>query len=122
MVNTIVGAGSLLTSPPLLPLGSPPVQANVTNTVGLISGSVSGAVGYRRELRGQLRRILLLIPAVVLGTVIGAILLLALPGSAFRRVVPVLILFAVVLVLVQPTIARRRAERGQTAEHPGPLL
>jgi uncharacterized protein len=54
--------------------------------------------------------------------VIGASLLLALPGSAFRHVVPILILFAVVLVLVQPTVARRRAEKGTRREHPGPLL
>jgi uncharacterized membrane protein YfcA len=122
MVNTIVGSGSLLTFPTLLALGYPAVLANVSNTVGLISGSVSGAVGYRRELKGQLRRILTLMPAVVVGTVIGAILLLALPGAAFRHVVPVLILMAVALVLVQPTVSRRRAERGRKAEHPGPLL
>jgi hypothetical protein len=121
-VNTIVGSGSLLTFPTLLALGYPAVLANVSNTVGLVSGSVSGAVGYRRELRGQLRRILLLMPAVVVGTVIGAILLLALPSSAFRRVVPVLILIAVALVLLQPKLAQRRAERGLRAEHPGPLL
>jgi uncharacterized protein len=122
MVNTIVGSGSLLTFPTLLALGYAPVLANVSNTVGMISGSVSGAVGYRRELKGQLRRILILMPVVVVGTIIGASLLLALPGSAFRHVVPILILFAVVLVLVQPTIARRRAERGTRREHPGPLL
>jgi uncharacterized protein len=122
MVNTIVGSGSLLTFPTLLALGYAPVLANVSNTVGLISGSVSGAVGYRRELTGQLRRILALMPAVLVGTVIGASLLLALPGSAFRHVVPILILFAVVLVLVQPTVARRRAEKGVRREHPGPLL
>jgi uncharacterized membrane protein YfcA len=121
-VNTIVGAGSLLTFPTLLALGYPAVLANVTNTVGLISGSVSGAVGYRRELSGQTRRIVLLVPVVVVGTVIGAILLLALPGSAFRHVVPVLILLSVVLVLVQPAVARRRAAQGRRAEHPGPLL
>jgi uncharacterized protein len=45
-----------------------------------------------------------------------------LPGSAFKKVVPILILFAVVLVLIQPTVARRRAERGAKAEHPGRLL
>ncbi|HTW21709.1 MAG TPA: sulfite exporter TauE/SafE family protein [Mycobacteriales bacterium] len=121
-VNTIVGAGSLLTFPTLLALGYAPVLANVSNTVGLISGSVSGAVGYRRELAGQTRRILVLLPAVLVGTVIGASLLLALPGSAFRHVVPILILFAVVLVLIQPTVARRRAERGTIREHPGALL
>ncbi|HVV75327.1 MAG TPA: sulfite exporter TauE/SafE family protein [Mycobacteriales bacterium] len=121
-VNTIVGSGSLLTFPTLLALGYPAVLANVSNTVGLISGSVSGAVGYRRELKGQLRRILVLMPAVLVGTIAGASLLLALPGSAFRRVVPILILFAVLLVIVQPTIARRRAERGVRTEHPGPEL
>jgi uncharacterized protein len=121
-VNTIVGAGSLLTFPTLLALGYPAVLANVSNTVGLISGSVSGAIGYRRELVGQARRILVLMPAVLVGTIAGASLLLALPGSAFRHVVPILILFAVVLVLVQPTVARRRAARGARAEHPGPLL
>jgi uncharacterized membrane protein YfcA len=122
MVNTIVGSGSLLTFPTLLALGYAPVLANVSNTVGLVSGSVSGAVGYRRELKGQLRRILLLMPVVLVGTIIGASLLLALPGSAFRHVVPILILFAVVLVLVQPTVARRRAAKGARREHPGPLL
>ncbi|HVU60385.1 MAG TPA: sulfite exporter TauE/SafE family protein [Mycobacteriales bacterium] len=121
-VNTIVGSGSLLTFPTLLALGYPAVLANVSNTVGLISGSVSGAVGYRRELAGQTKRILVLMPAVLVGTIAGASLLLALPGSAFRHVVPILILFAVALVIVQPTIARRRASRGARAEHPGPLL
>lgn len=121
-VNTIVGAGSLLTFPTLLALGYAPVLANVSNTVGLISGSVSGAVGYRRELTGQARRILILMPVVLVGTVVGASLLLALPGSAFRHVVPILILFAVALVLVQPTVSRRRAERGVKREHPGALL
>lgn len=122
MVNTIVGSGSLLTFPTLLALGYAPVLANVSNTVGLVSGSVSGAVGYRRELKGQLRRILALMPVVLVGTIIGASLLLALPAAAFRHVVPILILFAVVLVLVQPTVARRRAERGMRREHPGTFL
>lgn len=122
MVNTIVGSGSLLTFPTLLALGYAPVIANVSNTVGLVAGSVSGAIGYRRELKGQLRRILILTPVVAAGTITGASLLLALPSSAFRRVVPILILLAVVLVLIQPTVARRRAERGKRAEHPGPVL
>lgn len=120
-INTIVGSGSLITFPTLLAVGYPAVLANVSNTVGLVPGSISGAVGYRRELRGQQRRIALLMPAAVLGGLAGAALLLAVPG-AFRDVVPILILAAVVLVLVQPHVARRRAERGQVAEHPGALL
>jgi len=121
-VNTIVGSGTLVTFPTLLALGYPAVLANVSNTVGLISGSVSGAIGYRRELKGQTRRIVVLVPVLVVGTCIGATLLLALPHSAFRRIVPILILLAVVLVLASPTIARRRAEAGRHSEHPGPLV
>jgi len=121
-VNTIVGSGSLITFPTLLGLGYAPVLANVSNTVGLVTGSVSGAIGYRRELVGQWRRVATLLPATLLGSGLGAALLLALPASAFRAIVPVLILVAVVLVLVQPTIAKRRAIRGKQREHAGPLL
>lgn len=120
-VNAAVGSGSLLTFPTLLAIGYPPVLANVTNTVGLVPGSVSGAVGYRRELDGQRRRILQMVPASIVGGLAGAILLLAVPG-AFDAVVPILILVAVAMVLLQPRIARRRAARGVVAEHPGPLL
>lgn len=121
-VNTIVGSGSLITFPTLLALGYPAKLANVSNTIGLVPGSVSGAVGYRRELVGQRRRVVQLMPAALLGGGTGAALLLALPGSVFRRVVPILILIAVALVLIQPRIASRRAQRGQVREHPGLVL
>lgn len=120
-INTIVGSGSLITFPTLLAVGYPAVLANVSNTIGLVPGAVSGAIGYRRELAGQRRRIVALLPAAIAGGIAGATLLLLAPG-AFRDVVPVLILVAVALVLVQPYVARRRAEAGRVAEHPGPAL
>jgi uncharacterized protein len=120
-INTIVGSGSLLTFPTLLAVGYDAVTANVSNTLGLVPGSVSGAVGYRRELTGQRRRVLILLPAAVLGGLTGGILLLAAPG-AFRDVVPFLILIAVGLVLVQPRITRRRLASGRVQHHPGPVL
>src|SRR5579872_1877421 len=57
-INTVVGSGTLITFPVLLAFGYPPVTANVSNTVGLVPGSVSGAAGYRRELEGQRARLL----------------------------------------------------------------
>ena len=108
-LNTIVGSGSLITFPTLLALGYPPVVANVSNTVGLVTGSISGAVGYRRELEGQRPRLRVLGVASLAGGVTGGLLLLALPASVFDRVVPVLILLAAVLVAVQPRLARRMA-------------
>jgi len=105
-VNAAVGSGSLITFPTLLALGYPPVVANVSNTVGLVAGSISGAVGYRRELAGQARRALLLAIPAGLGGLLGALLLLLLPQQVFSRVVIVLIALAVVLVVVQPRISR----------------
>jgi uncharacterized protein len=102
-VNTIVGSGSLITFPTLLAVGFPPVTANVSNTVGLVFGSISGAWGYRRELRGQLRRTLTLGAGSAAGALVGAILLLALPSSVFDAVVPLLILLAVALMAFRPT-------------------
>jgi uncharacterized protein len=106
-INTIVGSGSLITFPTLLALGYPPVIANVSNTVGLVFGSVGGAIGYRRELAGQRDRLLSLAVPTVAGAILGAYLLLVLPQRVFNGVVPVLIAVAVVLVLVQPWLSRR---------------
>jgi uncharacterized protein len=118
-VNTIVGSGSLITFPTLLALGYPAVAANVTNTVGLVPGSLSGAVGYRRELKGQRARLIPLGVASVGGGLTGAVLLLVLPGSVFRQIVPVLILIACGLVVLQPRLSRRLASRGPGRSHGG---
>ncbi len=104
-INTLVGSGTLITFPVLLAFGYAPVTANVSNTIGLVPGSVSGAIGYRRELRGQRGRARRLGTASVLGGVTGAALLLVLPASAFKAIVPVFIALALVLTVLQPRIA-----------------
>jgi uncharacterized membrane protein YfcA len=120
-INVIVGSGSLITFPVLLALGYPPVVANVSNTVGLVPGSASGAYGYRRELNGQQRRLALLGAASVLGALIGGLLLLVLPASAFEVIVPVLIALACVLVIAQPKLSSWLGGRQRHA-HGGPWL
>jgi uncharacterized membrane protein YfcA len=102
-INTIVGSGSLVTFPVLLAVGYPSVTANVSNTVGLVPGGVSGAIGYRRELRGQARRAATLGSGTTLGALTGGTLLLALPSSVFDAVVPALILLACALMAVRPS-------------------
>lgn len=110
-MNTVVGSGTLVTFPVLLALGYPPVVANVSNSLGLVPGSVTGAIGYRRELAGQRGRLLRFGSVTVVGAAVGALLLLELPPDSFEAVLPVLILVALVLVVVQPWLARRLAER-----------
>jgi uncharacterized membrane protein YfcA len=122
-INTLVGSGSLVTFPVLLAVGYPPLTANVSNNLGVVPGSVSGAYGYRRELRGQRGRLLRFAPVCVLGGVTGAVLLLALPASAFEAIVPLFVAAGVVLVVLQPRInrslARRRAAGGRDHNHGG---
>jgi uncharacterized membrane protein YfcA len=118
-INTVVGSGTLITFPTLLAFGYPPLIANVSNTVGLVPGVLSGIYGFRRELVGQRKRLLFLGSASLLGGVLGAILLLRLPASAFNAIVPVLIGIALVLVVLQPRLAARMAARRQAAAATG---
>jgi uncharacterized membrane protein YfcA len=122
-INTIVGSGSLITFPTLLAFGYPPVVANVSNTLGLVPGSFSGVVGYRRELVGQRARIIRYGAAGGAGGLTGGLLLLAAPESAFEAVVPFLILLACALMAFQPRLSRfMAARRGVEAGHPWALL
>jgi uncharacterized membrane protein YfcA len=109
-INTVVGSGTLITFPVLLAFGYAPVTANVSNTIGLVPGSISGAVGYRRELAGQRGRAIRFGTASVLGGVTGAALLLVLPASAFETIVPVFIAIALALVVLQPRLNRTLAK------------
>ncbi|MFN8519931.1 MAG: sulfite exporter TauE/SafE family protein [Chloroflexota bacterium] len=122
-INTIVGSGSLITFPTLLAFGYPPVVANVSNTLGLVPGSFSGVVGYRRELVGQRDRMIRYGLVAAAGGLTGGLILLAAPESAFEAVVPFLILLACALMALQPRLARYMAKRrGAEAGHPTGLM
>jgi uncharacterized protein len=105
-INTVVGSGTLITFPTLLAFGYAPVTANVSNTIGLVPGAVSGAIGYRRELSGQRRRVIPVGCAALCGGLIGSILLLVLPASAFKAIVPFFIAVALILIIGQKHLNR----------------
>ena len=126
-VNTIVGAGSLITFPLLVAIGVPPLTANVSNSVGLVPGAVTGAWGFRRELAGQWPTVARMALLSGVGGVAGGLLLLRAPG-AFGTVVPWLLVLAATLAALQPRVAealRRRENlaalaRGETLTEPPP--
>jgi len=122
-INAVVGSGSLITFPTLVAVGIDPVVANVSNNIGLVPGSFTGAYGYRAELAGQRERLLRLGPASAIGSLIGGILLLFLDPKVFQVVVPVLIGLACVLVVVQPKLNGWLSARRQNDDpHGGVLL
>ena len=110
-INTVVGSGTLFTFPVLLAFGYAPVTANVSNTIGLVPGSLAGAIGYRHELRGQGARTVRLAAASLLGGTLGAILLLTLPAAAFKAIVPAFIVIALALILAQSRLTRTLEQR-----------
>ncbi len=120
LINAVVGSGTLITFPTLLAFGMPPVLANVSNSIGLAPGSLSAVLASRPDLAGQRKRIVRYGIASLLGSVVGALLLLRLPPEAFRTIVPILIGLGCLLVIIGPWLNRRvnaRRERLQL-EHP----
>lgn len=114
MINVVVGSGTLVTFPVLLLFGYPPLTANISNNIGLVAGGLSGTWGYRKELAPNLAMLKRLLPASTAGGLAGAILLLMLPPSAFRTIVPVLIIIGILMVAFGPVVQRRLALRQRT--------
>ncbi len=110
-MNSIIGSGGLVTFPALLAFGYSPLVANMTNNMGVLPGALSAAYAYRRELKTQWSRIMRLAALSLVGGFGGAILLLVLPAAAFKRIVPILIALALVLIILQPRLQKRIARR-----------
>src|SRR6187401_2900276 len=103
-VNALAGGGTLITFPMLTFLGIPAVAANVTNTVALCPGYFGGTLAQWNDLRGQKNRLWLIVPAGIVGGIIGGYLLLQTGEKLFKELVPYLILLASALLAVQDTV------------------
>ena len=113
-INSVAGGGSFLSFPALLFVGVPPIVANATNNTAMWVGVIGSARGYRREIAEQRRLIAPLFAVSLVGATLGALLLLRTPSTVFERMVPWLLLGAVVLFAFGPRIVA--AERAR-AEH-----
>ena len=117
-INAAVGSGSLLTLPVLMALGLPPGVAVRTNTVGMFFSTVGSVLGYRREISEERRHLTPLVLTALLGASAGALLLLTSPAEALDVVVPVLIVVALALVVLQkPLTTALRSRSEKRAEH-----
>jgi len=113
VINAIAGGGSLVSFPALLFVGVPPVTANATNTLAIWPGAAASVWAYRDYIEEERPRAWVLAWPCLLGGLAGSVVLLHTPESAFRAVVPWLILFACALLAVQTPVARWLAARGE---------
>jgi uncharacterized membrane protein YfcA len=111
IMNSVAGGGTLVSYPMLLWLGRDPILANATNALALWPGSLASAWGFRREMARVPRLLKLLVPAAIIGGLLGGWLLLATPSKVFADVVPYLILFATALLAAKSLLARLGRQR-----------
>lgn len=122
LVNALAGGGTLITFPALVALGFPAVVANVTNTVALCPGYLGATFAQAKDLRGQGRRMRLLLPVSALGGILGGFLLLHTGEKLFQQLVPYLILLASGLLAandpVRGWLSRRRRTKPVISTQP----
>jgi uncharacterized membrane protein YfcA len=96
-VNTVAGAGSLLSLRALMILGVLPADANGTNRVPVAAQSLTAALAFRKHTRvGGALLAPTLVPSV-LGAVIGAVLSTRVPDRVMN-VLLIVVLFAVAVL------------------------
>ncbi len=120
VVNAVAGGGTLLTFPALLAAGIAPVAANATNTVALFPGQLASSLAYRGHIADERQRALALAIPSLLGGILGAWMLLALPESSFEKAVPWLIVFACLALAFQGQL-KHLVARARHANHPAAL-
>jgi len=120
-VNALAGGGTLLTFPVLTAVGLPALSANITNTVALCPGHVGATLAQREALRDQRKLLTVLIPAGIVGGLVGGVLLLNTGERTFRDVVPVLLLLSSLLLASQDRVRsfllERERRRGRSGGH-----
>lgn len=118
-MNSLAGGGSFVTLPALIAAGVPSVHANASSTVAMYPGGLAGTWAWREGLepvRGVSLRLLALVTAA--GGLLGALLLLWTPSSAFDVMIPWLLLFATLLLAFGNDVGaflRRHVAIGTTA-------
>lgn len=116
-INALAGGGTLISFPVLIAVGVPPVSSNITNTVALLPGYLGGTFAQWEDIKSQAKRLWLILPASILGGLLGGILLVVSGEKVFGAIVPYLILLASLLLAVQEPVrawlVRRAAEKGQ---------
>jgi uncharacterized protein len=106
VMNSVAGGGSFLSFPALVFAGVAPISANATNNAAMWVGTIGSARGYREEVTEHRRLLLPVIGVSVVGSLIGATLLLLTPQGLFVRLIPWLLLFATIVFAVSPRLIR----------------
>jgi uncharacterized protein len=102
-ISVVTGSTSLITVPVMLQFDIDPRPALATNMFALTFMSVGGSLPFLRSRDVHLKRLPALIPLTLLGSLVGALLLLLIP----KRSVPLIISSAIIAVAAFSLIYRK---------------
>jgi len=125
VLNAVAGGGSFLSFPAMMGMGILPVQANASNTVAVWPGQLTSIAAYRDDIRKNMRLVIPMGLAGLLGGTSGAIVLLNTPQTTFLHLVPWLLFLAASIFAASGPVSRWLARRqGRTAgeQHPPRLV
>ena len=106
-INAVAGGGTLVSFPVLtIPFGIVSKVANATNSVGLWPGSLAGAWGFRNLYQQTAKQLQILFLPTLLGSALGAYLLITTKQRLFDELIPALILLATAILAFQPQIKK----------------
>lgn len=108
-INGMAGGASIISYPVLLALGLHPLDATITNAIGTTSANFVAIRSGKYKIWDLIKTYKFLIAISVIGSLIGAGLLLAFPPRVFEHLVPFLLLGATLTLLlpIRPEVRKR---------------
>jgi len=99
-INIMAGGGSVLTIGIMILLGVEPVVANGTNRIGVLTGTVSGALTYKAEKFTDLKTSLILSAFAIPGAIIGSLISVRISNELFQKVLSIVMIFIMITMLL----------------------
>ncbi len=106
-INAMAGGASIISYPVLLALGLAPINAAITNALGVSSANFFALGGSKKRFKDLFYLYRMQIIASVICSIIGALLLLSMPPGVFEKIVPFLLLGATLTFLIPVGTVRK---------------
>jgi uncharacterized protein len=110
-INGMAGGASVISYPVLLATGMSPVNAAISNALGVTPANFFALIAVRHQMRAYFQEYKKLIIISIIGSSVGAVALLTVPPGVFEKMVPFLLLFASLsfLIKAKPVRSARQA-------------
>ena len=110
-INGMAGGASVISYPVLLATGMSPVNAAISNALGVTPANFFALIAVRHQIRAYFQEYKKLIIISIIGSSVGAVALLTVPPGVFEKMVPFLLLFASLsfLIKAKPDRSARQA-------------